>query len=233
MLVGVFKRGFLMDTMSISVVVFLFLVFVFRKRIGEEIKLMSRKEIMKSKEDLIVAFFVPYTWQERTEQMQQHLKLLKETQSKLDDTLIAKRFVDYKAEIKDEEQKIRERLELHGSTDDLWLKTNLSFSTANLYQVYASNTFSIEQLLTFGDILDEHFEKTETYIYSVSLKENQETIAITMSCSDKIDEQICRDFVNDLADNPKGKKIDLEVEVSRENESEIFQYTSSRETSAV
>jgi hypothetical protein len=210
-----------MQVITILVIIFIIFALFFRNRIVEEYRIMTRKNVASLKEIVINSFFVPLTNSRRTELIHQHLQLLKEIQAKLPDTLLAKYFVDYRDEIAREEQRILERIgEGQNNSDD-----TLSFSTLNLHQIYASASFKEEELNDFGDLLDAHFEDSIDFMM-VNLKNDLEFITIGMNCDCAPDKEVFQDYVNDLSQNLfKGKKLQLQVEISKESEHKVLHFS--------
>ena len=122
----------------------------YRKKIGDEICMIRRAEILSLKEDLAMSYFYPLSKEEREQDLLEYIQQLKLEQEKLSCSWIAKRFIDYREEISKHENEITEGEE---SSRKL-----ISFSTFGLHHVIAEARFQKEALLVLADLIDQTFD---------------------------------------------------------------------------
>jgi len=196
------------------------LAFLFRKRIGEEMRLLSRKEVEFELEKHIGDYFVPYTGKERYKLLKEHLQFLKNVQIKLDDSLIAKYFVNYRDKIESVERNVKENASDANSD-------TISFSTPDIVPVTASGITDVDDLEEFACVVDMHFEDSAIEIYAVSLENRGDVISIVICCTCKDPEaENFQELVDDISQMAfHEKKVELKVEI----EEKALQFTSTVE----
>lgn len=173
-----------------------------------EYALISQKEAKRSLDELVIAYFYPHTVQERTEQLEGHLAILKHLQEKLNRSWIAKRFVDYTEEITERALQVEQKLS-DGDSD-----ASLTFSTPSMNHVNASPDFEREMLVNLGWLVDERFHEEECGgILSVEREGGLPVITFTLTGDEcGIDRERAQAFVNEISELLfDGKRVKFKV----------------------
>lgn len=205
------------------VMVCIFLVIIFRKRLWEEYVLISQREAHAILDEGIYSQYIPYSGKERDQLVVEHLNSFKHLQERLSKSLLAKYFIDYSKNITENEKAIQEKKQLlKGIKDDY-----ISFSTINLSQVIADPSFDDEMLLAFADFIDEMSEKLGKEFEFITLEKEEEipfvSIRLDADGIDNEQEIYFQGCVNEIASSLlKSEKVKLEIVCKGEEQKFLF-----------
>jgi hypothetical protein len=187
-----------------------------RKRICEEHKLIQQTEAGSLIDEEIKNCFEPLTKQEKIKAKTKHIDQMNAIQEKVSNSLIAKRFVDYRKSI----AITQKDLELIKQSQDQY-----SFLTRKLHSLTADSGFHKEQLKKLSEIIDETFCWDDTSAM-FSLRSENHSLALNMDLDENVElkAERCQEFINRVSKEIfENSPISLHITISDPEREEQYE----------